>query len=52
MSNGRIPWSRYAGEDVEAVVAMLVLGDHPHGRRMLPSQGDGGIDVLVGTGDR
>lgn len=47
----RIPWERYSGEDVEAVVALFVLRDNPHGNRRLPAQGDHGIDVLVRNDD-
>lgn len=43
---GRVAWSRYEGEDVEAVVAMMVNREHPNSTRITPSQGDGGIDIL------
>lgn len=44
---GREPWSRYPGEDVEAVVAIMLLLQYRHGRRIRPSRGDGGVDVLI-----
>ncbi|MFK4641093.1 hypothetical protein [Paenarthrobacter histidinolovorans] len=45
----RIEWTRYSGEDIEAVVAMFISGDYPAAERITPSIGDGGIDVLVKT---
>lgn len=47
---GREPWERYSGDEIEAVVAIMLLREHPHGRRIRPSQGDGGVDVLVPRG--
>ncbi|GAB2651188.1 hypothetical protein GCM10027169_16130 [Gordonia jinhuaensis] len=47
----RIPWSRYEGNDVEAVAAMCICRERPTARRIRPSQGDGGIDVYVPLGD-
>ncbi|WP_336160082.1 hypothetical protein [Amycolatopsis sp. VC5-11] len=44
---GRVPWERYSGDDVEAAIVMLLLRQHRRGQRIRPSQGDGGIDVLV-----
>ncbi len=43
----RLPWVRYEGGDVEAVVSMFVCREHPHAFRVRPSRGDGGIDVCV-----
>lgn len=43
---GRIPWSQYSGDDIEAVIAMMINRDHPDSVRIRPSQGDGGIDIL------
>jgi hypothetical protein len=43
----RVPWSRYTGDDVEAVVAMFVCRDFPDAFRVRPSRGDGGIDICV-----
>ncbi|WP_410646401.1 hypothetical protein [Amycolatopsis sp. cmx-4-54] len=44
---GRVAWSTYGGDDIEAVVAIMLLRQHPHGRRIRPSQGDGGLDVVI-----
>jgi hypothetical protein len=44
---GRVPWGRYEGDDIEAVVAIMLLRDFPHGQRIRPAKGDGGVDVLV-----
>lgn len=43
---GRIEWTRYEGNDVEAVVAMLVNRVNPNSTRITPSRGDGGVDIL------
>lgn len=43
----RIEWSRYNGDDIEALVAMFISADYPEAERITPSSGDGGIDVLV-----
>jgi hypothetical protein len=42
----RIEWTRLEGNDVEAVVAMLINREHPYSTRITPSKGDGGIDIL------
>jgi hypothetical protein len=42
----RIEWTRLQGDDVEAVVAMLVNRERPNSIRISPSRGDGGIDIL------
>lgn len=42
----RVPWVRYHGDDIEAVVAMMVNREHPDSVRIAPSQGDGGVDIL------
>lgn len=47
----RIPWSRYEGDDIEAVAAMCICRERPSARRIRPSRGDGGIDVYVPLGD-
>lgn len=41
----RLPWSRYEGDDIEAVVSMFVCREFPEAFRVRPSRGDGGIDV-------
>ena len=43
----RVEWIRQSGDDVEAVVAMLLCNQYPNAVRVRPSQGDGGIDVFV-----
>lgn len=42
----RVEWTRYEGNDVEAVVAMMINRDHPNSVRITPSRGDGGVDIL------
>lgn len=42
----RVAWERYEGNDVEAVVAMLINLEHPNSVRITPSRGDGGVDIL------
>jgi hypothetical protein len=50
----RVEWTRQTGDDVEAVVGMLICSDHRNAVRVTPSQGDGGLDVYVPreSGDR
>ena len=43
----RIEWTRLSGEDVEAVISMLLCGEYFEAWRVQPGQGDGGIDVFV-----
>lgn len=43
----RIEWSRYGGDEIEALVSMFVCREIPNAFRIRPSQGDGGIDVCV-----
>lgn len=45
----RVEWTRYSGEDLEALVAMFISAEYPTAERITPSVGDGGIDVLVKT---
>lgn len=42
----RIAWERYEGNDIEAVIAMLINLEHPNSVRITPSKGDGGVDIL------
>ncbi|MGR6998660.1 restriction endonuclease [Yinghuangia aomiensis] len=42
----RVEWTRYEGNDVEAVVAMLVNLENVDSVRITPSSGDGGVDIL------
>ncbi|WP_123926639.1 hypothetical protein [Gordonia oryzae] len=43
----RIEWSRLSGEDVEAVVGMLLCSLFPNAWRVRPGRGDGGVDIFV-----
>ncbi|MGC5055094.1 hypothetical protein ACLQ2S_27035 [Micromonospora sp. DT48] len=43
---GRVEWTRLEGNDVEAVVAMLVNRERPDSVRISTSRGDGGVDIL------
>lgn len=42
----RVPWVRYDGDDIEAVVAMMLNRERPNSVRIAASQGDGGVDIL------
>ncbi|MBN8204887.1 restriction endonuclease [Microbacterium esteraromaticum] len=42
----RVAWERYEGNDIEAVVAMLINLKRPNSVRITPSRGDGGVDIL------
>jgi hypothetical protein len=42
-----IPWGRYSTDQVEDLVAALLLRENPGGERMDGAGGDDGIDVLV-----
>ena len=42
----RVAWERYEGNDIEAVVAMLINRERPNSVRITPSKGDGGVDIL------
>jgi len=46
-----ISWGRYPGELVEDVLAVLLLREYPSGKHFRPSNGDGGIDVLIPSTD-
>jgi hypothetical protein len=43
----RVEWTRTAPDDIEQVLAVLVCREFPSAIRVRPSQGDGGIDILV-----
>ncbi|MFI9536796.1 restriction endonuclease [Nocardia fusca] len=47
----RVEWSLRSGEDVEAVVAMLLCRQNPETLRLRPGQGDGGIDLFLAGPD-
>lgn len=38
----RLPWSRYEGDDIEAVVSMFVCREFPEAFRVRPSRGMAG----------
>lgn len=44
---GRIPWTRYSGEDVESVLATFISLEERNAIKIRPSKGDGGIDLIV-----
>lgn len=44
---GRIPWTRYSGEDVESVLATFISLEERDAIKIRPSRGDGGIDLIV-----
>lgn len=43
----RVEWSRFSGDEVEAVAAILLCREFPTATRFKPSRGDAGIDVWV-----
>ena len=47
----RVEWSRLSGEEIEAVLGVLLCREHPTATRVKPSKGDGGIDVWVPDGE-
>jgi hypothetical protein len=47
----KIEWTRTDPNDIEAVVGILLCREYVHATRIKPSQGDGGIDVLVPRSD-
>ena len=47
MATARVEWTILGGELAESVLAVLVYSDIPKALRVRPSQGDGGIDILV-----
>lgn len=44
---GRIPWTRYSGEDVESVLATFISLEERDAIKIRPSRGDGGIDLVI-----
>ena len=44
-------WSRQSGDEVEAVLGILLCREHPIATRVKASVGDGGIDVWVPEGE-
>lgn len=45
-----IPWTVVDPDTIERIIAVGLCRRHQHARRIKPSQGDGGLDVLVPTG--
>ncbi|MGQ4514762.1 restriction endonuclease [Streptomyces sp. DW26H14] len=43
----RVEWTRLSGDEVEEIVAILLSRENRRATRIRPSQGDGGIDVIV-----
>jgi hypothetical protein len=46
-----IPWHTLPGEKTEQVLAVLLSREFPNAIRVAPSQGDGGLDVIVQNPD-
>ncbi|HEX5119308.1 MAG TPA: hypothetical protein VFW65_29305 [Pseudonocardiaceae bacterium] len=47
MAQGRVEWTRLSGEEVETLLSVMLYRENPRAVRVRPSQGDGGIDVLI-----
>lgn len=45
-----IPWTRLSGDDIEQMLAVMLLRKHPLGRHVKANPGDGGIDVFIPDG--
>ncbi|WP_340687818.1 hypothetical protein LCL61_17610 [Amycolatopsis coloradensis] len=45
-----IAWTRLSGDDIEQMVAVMLLRKHPIGRHVKANPGDGGIDVFIPDG--
>ncbi|MDP9643677.1 hypothetical protein J2S53_003622 [Actinopolyspora lacussalsi] len=45
----RLEWTRYSGDDVEAVIGIMLCREHKEAQRVRPSKGDRGVDVFVPT---
>jgi hypothetical protein len=43
----RVEWTVLSGELAESVLSVLIYSEHPRALRIRPSQGDGGVDILV-----
>ena len=43
----RVEWTRMSGDEVEDVIAIMLLREHRAGHHIRPSTGDGGIDVVI-----
>jgi len=49
---GRVEWTTLSGDDVENLVAILLLQEFTDAVHVRPSRGDAGIDVYVPSSDR
>ena len=47
----QVPWGQLDGDTTEKIVATLLCLEHPNANRIRPTQGDGGVDILVPTAD-
>jgi hypothetical protein len=47
VSIGPVNWGSYPGELLETVMSVLLFQERPAAWRRAPSQGDGGVDVVV-----
>lgn len=47
----RIEWARLTGDDVEHVIAVMVARENVLARRIRPSRGDRGLDIVVPNTD-
>lgn len=47
MQAPRVEWTVLSGELAESVLSVLIYSEHPRALRIRPSQGDGGVDILV-----
>lgn len=44
---GQVSWSRQPGSLLEEAIAAFIASEYPQADHLKPSQGDGGIDILV-----
>jgi hypothetical protein len=47
----QIIWAEHDGNRIEELLGVMLCREFPHANRIRPSQGDGGIDVIVPVGD-
>jgi hypothetical protein len=47
----RVIWAEHDGNLIEDVIGVMLCREFPFANRIRPSQGDGGIDVMVPVGD-
>lgn len=48
---GPIYWAAFPGETLEKVMAVFLGQEHPLALRRTPDRGDGGVDILIESGD-